>query len=107
MSETFICHKGSHFWYLRSEEELERIQTRDAAAGYYNDSAGEPLLYSKIGREQFKEDTVVTILRRRGIPWPHWTKKPKHLIEGLATIKGTPRIILFSLNPVQSPWRQR
>lgn len=92
--ELVIQRAGTRFWYVKSEEEIERLKARDRQAGRFLDDAGEPLLYSSIGAETFKDDTLVTITRRRGVPWPHWTRKPTHLVEGLATIDGVPRLVM-------------
>lgn len=89
-----IQRAGTWFWYVKSAEDIEKLKARDREAGRFLDDAGEPLLYSSIGTEMFKDDTLVTITRRRGVPWPHWTRKPAHLVEGLATIAGVPRLIL-------------
>ena len=89
-----IQRAGTRFWYVKTEEEIERLRARDREEGRILDDAGEPRLYSSVGAEIFSEDTVVMITRRRGVPWPHWTRKPAHLAEGLATIAGVPRLVL-------------
>ncbi len=95
--ETITRRAGSKFYYIKSEEDLVMEREADINAGRVLDDAGEPRLYSKIAASSFPEDTLVTITRRRGIPWPHWNKKPTHLVEGLATIRGVPRLVMFSL----------
>lgn len=92
--EFMIQRAGTRFWYVKSIEEIEKLKASDREAGHFLDSAGEPLLYSSIGTETFKDDTLVTITRRRGVPWPHWARKPTHLVEGLATVDGVPRLVL-------------
>lgn len=95
--DTIVRPAGTWFWYVKTEEEIERLRVRDLEEGRVLDDAGEPRLYSSVGAEMFSEDTVVMITRRRGVTWPHWTRKPKHLAEGLATIGGVPRIIMFKI----------
>jgi hypothetical protein len=95
VSNTVVRPTGSKFYYVKSEQELQAEMEADMAVGLTTDSAGEPRLYARIASSRFTEDTPVTITRRRGIPWPHWRKKPPHLVEGLATIRGVPRIIMF------------
>lgn len=93
--EAVLKTKGSKFYYIKSEEDLIAEREADIAAGRVLDDAGEPRLYSKIATSSFPEDTLITITRRRGVPWPHWRKKPTHLVEGLATIRGIPRMVMF------------
>lgn len=92
--ELVLRRAGTWFWYVKSVEEIEKIQARDREAGRFLDAAGESLLYSSIGTGMFEDDTLVTITRRRGVPWPHWTRKPAYLAEGLATIAGVPRLVM-------------
>jgi len=92
--ETIVCPKNSKFYYVKSSEELAAEQAADAKVGRFLDSAGESILYSNVASSSFLEDTPVTITRRRGVNWPHWSKRPAHLVEGLATIEGSPRIIM-------------
>jgi|GEM_PF-7111742 len=95
--EFLIQRAGTEYWYVKSVEEIEKLKARDKEAGRFLDDAGEPLLYSSIGTGIFKDDTLVAITRRRGVPWPHWTRKPTHLAEGLATIAGVPRLVLVKI----------
>lgn len=94
--EIVVCEAGSPFWYIRTQEELDRLVARDRESGNVLDSAGEPRLYSKIGAAKFNDTTLVAITRKRNVPWPHWTRKPKHLMEGLATVSGAPQLVLIS-----------
>lgn len=100
--ETIIRPKGSRFYYVKSEDDLLAERQADIKVGRVMDSAGESLLYSRIAAAAFPDDTLVVITKKRGIEWPGWTKKPAHLVQGLATIRGVPRIVMFTMNPVQS-----
>jgi|APGre2960657373_1045057.scaffolds.fasta_scaffold297142_1 hypothetical protein len=95
--EFFVCSKGSRFYYVKTDVEIDAQREADIKTGNVMDSAGESILYSRIARSVFREDTAVSITKRRGIEWPHWTPKPTHLVEGLATIGGVPRIIMFKI----------
>ena len=97
MRDIVIKHPGTRFWFIRSEEEMKRIEERDREAGRFLDSAGETLIYSPLGSGVFEENTVVSVIKKRGIKWPHWTKKPKYLVEGLATIDNCPRIVMIQV----------
>lgn len=97
VKETVVVPGGTRFYYIKSEGELRAEQEADVATGRVLDSAGEPRLYSNIASSRFTEDTPATITRRRGLEWPHWNKKPAHLVEGLATIRGVPRLVMFVL----------
>ena len=97
--DIIVKPSGAKFWFIRSEEEMIRIKERDREAGRFLDSAGETLLYSPLGSGVFEENTVISVVKKRGLRWPHWTKKPKHLIEGIATIGGAPRVIMCRLDP--------
>lgn len=99
--KVIVCQANTRFWYLKSEEEIDRRRTEDQRVGRHLDDAGETILYSAIGSGSLREPTVVTITRRRNVPWPHWSKKPKHLVEGIATVDGVPRLVMISL-PVQT-----
>lgn len=96
--DTIVRPAGTWFWYVKTEEEIEHLRAHDRESGRFLDDAGEPLLYSSIGTGMFKEAAVVTITRRRGVPWPHWTKRPRHLVEGLTTIDGAPRLVLLQIH---------
>lgn len=93
---------GTWFWYIRTQEELDQMAARDRESGDVLDAAGEPRLYAKVGSRMFKEATIVAVTRRRKVPWPHWTRKPKYLVEGLATVGGVPRLVLIT----DPPWVQ-
>lgn len=97
VSETVVRPAGSKFYFIKSDEDLAAEREADIKVGATLDSAGEPKLYSKVASSSFPEDTLVTITRRRRVPWPHWRMKPTHLVEGLATIRGVPRLVMFSL----------
>lgn len=82
-------------WYRRSDEELAVAEARDVAAGRYTDDGGEPLLYSRMGSIYIEQDVAVFVTRLKGLEWDTWWRRPKGLVEGLATIGGIPRYILF------------
>lgn len=86
------------YYYIRTNEELAAARERDIAAGRHMDSAGEPLLYSKIAAAQVSTATTVMITKKRGITWDTWLTRPRHLVEGLATINGVPRFIMFVMH---------
>jgi len=97
MKEAVVLPGGTRFYYIKTEDELRAEREADVATGQVLDSAGEPRLYSKIASSRFTEDTLATVTRRRGLEWPHWNKKPAHLVEGLATIRDVPRLVMFVL----------
>jgi predicted NBD/HSP70 family sugar kinase len=86
--EFMIQRAGTRFWYVKSDEEIERLKARDQEAGRFLDAAGEPLIYSSIGAETFKDDTLVTITRR-GDRGPVGRVSPV-----AATIDGVPRLVM-------------
>jgi len=93
--ETVVRLSGSKFYYVKSDADIDAERQADIKVGRVMDDAGESILYARIASSRFPEDTLVTITKRRGVDWPHWGKKPTHLVEGLATISGIPRIIMF------------
>jgi len=95
MKETTALLPGKCFWYVKTEEQIEAERQQDRDSGRYYDAAGEPLLYSRIGSGRLNYHTIVTVLKKKNVGWPHWSNKPTRLTEGLATISGIPRLILF------------
>lgn len=92
---TTLLPAGTRYWYRRSDAELQEMMQHDIAIGNSMTSDGESRIYSPVGGTKLDVDTVVTVTRRRGIEWNTWYLKPKHLVEGLATIDGVPRMIMF------------
>ena len=97
LKETVVVPGGTRFYYIKTEAEIEAQRRGDIARGRTMTDDGETILYSKVGGGRFEADTPATITRRRGLEWPHWNKKPAHLVEGLATIRGVPRLVMFVL----------
>lgn len=94
-NETVVARKGSTYYYLLTEAQVKAIREHDVATGNALDSAGEPRIYSRVSSGCFQSDTPVAITKRRGVQWPTWTNKPKHLCEGVATIDGSPHVIML------------
>lgn len=97
MRPVVVLPAGSLFWYRVSDAELEAERAEDVARGDALDSAGETRLYPSVRGDRLAVDTVATVLRRRGVTWDHWRARPKNLAEGLATIEGVPRVVMFRL----------
>ena len=95
-AETLTLEAGTVYFRNRSEDELADARWSDAKTGNTLDSAGEPKLYCRTVYHVLREDTLVTITKRRGVEWDTWRQKPGRLTEGLATIDGRPQIIMFS-----------
>lgn len=93
--ETVVQPAGSKYYYVKTEAEIESLRREDRARGRVMTDDGETILYSKIGSGRFETDMAITITKKRGVEWPNWSKKPAGLYEGLATIDGNPRIIMF------------
>jgi len=93
--DVVLLPTGTHYWFRRTEDELQKLIQHDISIGNSITSDGESRIYSPVGGTRLKVDTVVTVTRRRGIEWTTWYRKPRHLLEGLATIDGVPRIIMF------------
>lgn len=91
--ETIIIPSGTYYWWTRSSEELNALYAKDAATGNTLDSAGEPRLHSRTGTATTTEDTSAIVVRTRGAPWDHWVRKPKGLIEVLAPIGNSARLV--------------
>lgn len=85
---------GGNHWN-RSPEEVKDIYSRLPPL----DDAGEPTIVNSTGTSHLNEPTTVTITKTRKIDWHSWFNKPKFLVEGLTTINGNPKIIMFSLPP--------
>lgn len=100
--ETVIRPRGSYYFYVKTPAEIEARRQQDIAIGRTMTDDGETILYSKIGSGRFETDTAVTITKKRGVEWPEWTQKPTGLYEGLTTIDGSPRIIMFVGRPRKS-----
>ena len=92
--DAVIVSEGTTLWYLKTEEETRDLMRRDADAGLYLDSAGEPILYSKVGHIKLKKSEVGTILKVRGMEWPHWSRRPVGLIECFINVDGVPRVVM-------------
>ena len=97
--ETITRTKGSNYYYIRTDAEIDRQRQEDIARGRTMTDDGETILYSRLGHGTFEADTAVTITKKRGVEWPHWSKKPAGLYEGLATIKGSPQLIMWIGRP--------
>ena len=95
MKETIVLLSGTRFWYVKTDEQIGTERQRDLDSGKYLDVGGEPLLYSQLGSGKLVCHTIVTILKKKNVGWPHWSNKPAYLTEGLTTISGSPRLILF------------
>ena len=91
-----VLRKGTKYYWRRSVFELEMIRQRDVTSGNVYDSAGEPRIYCPITSDILEEDVVVTVTRKRGVNWDHWRNKPAYLTEGITTINGEAKVILFS-----------
>jgi len=73
-------------WILMTEEEIQALRDRDAAAGRWHDEGGEPIIYGPYSgwpREEFYDnrDLRVTITSTRP-KWLGWRKRPKGLRAG-------------------------
>lgn len=91
-TDTIVLLAGNKFYWVRTDLEMERLYS--STMGQL-DSAGEPYVYSRQGTGFLLEDTVVAITKRRNIRWHGWGRRPTFLVEGLATVGGSPRIIYF------------
>ena len=92
---TVLLPSGTPYWFRRTEDQLEALRRHDISIGNSVTSDGESRIYSQVGGGRLVVDTVVTVTRRRGIEWNTWYRKPRHLVEGLATVDGAPLIIMF------------
>lgn len=92
--DVVLVKARAKYWYNLSDEQLEDRRRSDAAAGHFCDSAGEPLLYSRISWQELKATTVATVVRTRGVPWYGWSRKPKGLIECFMDINGIPTKVM-------------
>lgn len=95
-NETVALKPGMNYYYVKTPGELEAERQADLASGHYMTDDGETILYSKVARSAFDQPTVVTIIKKRGVEWHHWRKRPPHLYEALATVKGQVRTIMFT-----------
>jgi len=95
--DTLTLASGTRYWYRRTKTELDALVQYDISIGNTMTSDGESRIYSPIGGAMLEVETVVTVTRRRGLEWNTWYRKPRHLVEGLATIDGVPRIIIFKI----------
>lgn len=92
----------SQVWYVKTDAEVIAAREHDASRGIFFDSAGEPLLYSSLGSIRHNSPIVAIVTRLRGIYWPHWSRRPTGLVEGLGTIDGFLRPIMFLRRSVTS-----
>lgn len=99
--DTVILPATGTYWYHITQEQLEAIRRQDIEEGNTYDAGGEPRIYTALRSGYVKDHTLVTITRRRGVPWNSWRTKPRHLVEGLATIDGVPKVIIFQCPPRQ------
>lgn len=104
--EAVVLPRGAWLWYNRAPEEIEDERRRDIASGYTLTSGGEPRLYSSIGIAKLRHDSMAIITRRRGVPWNGLRTKPKHLVEGLVTVDGVPRLVMFSYGPTEKAFQE-
>lgn len=69
-------------WLTRTEEELQALRDKDAAAGRWHDDGGEPILYGAYsGWPEDAHQLTVRVTSCRG-KWSHWNRKPKGLRTG-------------------------
>ena len=92
--ETIIIPENTSYWWIRSHEEIELMRKRDHDMGRFQDDAGEPIMYSGVGYSRLTNATSAIVTKTTNVPWNHWVKKPKRLVECLATVGNTARIIL-------------
>ncbi len=88
---------SSNVWLLLTEEEIQALRDRDAAAGRWHDDGGEPIIYGPYGGWPSGEKCQflsVTVTNRRP-KWIGWSKRPKRLCAGWC--KDLRREILFQL----------
>ena len=95
MKKIVTLPAGTKYHWNRSPEEVKDIYSRLPPL----DDAGEPTIVNSTGTSYLNEPTTVTITKTRKIDWYSWFRKPKFLVEGLTTINGNPKIIMFSLPP--------
>lgn len=93
--DVVVVEPRSTIYYLKTSAEIQARQAEDEAKGRFFDDGGEPLLYSKIGYINIDTATVATVTRMRGLQWPHWTRRPKGLIECFINVDGVPRLVML------------
>ena len=104
--EAVVLPWGTWIWYNRSPEEIEDERQRDITSGDTLTSDGEPRLYSSVGLTGLRHNTTAVIIRKRGVTWNGLRARPKHLVEGLVTIDGAPRIVMFSYGPREKAFQE-
>ena len=103
--ETVVLPWGTGLWYNKSPEEVEEERRRDIMTGNTLTSDGETRLYSTIGYFVLRQDALAIITRKRGVEWSGFRKKPTHLVEGLVTLDGVPRLVMFSYGPAEKKYQ--
>jgi hypothetical protein len=99
-TDTMTLNAGTTVWYLRNPEDIEAQRARDIANGRTMTDDGETILYSKVGSFRLKEDTIIIVTKRSKIEWPTWSRKPKHLTEGLIPTSVIPPGAVTAYNKV-------
>ena len=98
--QAVILSKSSSVWYDKSDDEIAAQYASDAAAGRFMDSAGEPIIHSRVGSMMLDRDVTAIVTKTKGLIWRHWIRRPKGLVEGLITISGIPRYVMFKKDSV-------
>lgn len=80
---TMVVPNGTRYWRALSGPEVESLYEADRRAGVYMDSAGEPIVHNSMASGRIEGDHVCTVLRRRGISWTSWNRRPSGLAEVL------------------------
>lgn len=81
-----LSRHNTSLYFKRTEQELQALRDRDAAAGRFIDDGGEPILYgpysgwSVVGEDCDTLEVTVTSLRPKG--WLGWGRRPKGLVGG-------------------------
>lgn len=92
--DAVLIEKGMTYWFCRTEAEIEILQESDRKSGRLYDSAGESIIYSLVGSCNASQDIMGIVTKIRGIEWPTWYTRPKHLTECILTINGIPKYVM-------------
>lgn len=91
--ETIVIPKGTYYWWIRSQEELDWLREQDIKHGTTLDSAGEPRIYPGMSVGTTMSDVTAVVTRTRNVTWKHWVRRPRGLLECLMPIGNSAKIV--------------
>ena len=99
--DTILVEQGATYWFYRTDAEVAALREADQRDGRLYDAGGEPVIYSSVGCSRAPHSALGIVTRLKGIEWPTWGRRPKHLVECILTLDGVPKYVLVRSDRVK------